>query len=163
MQPPVTFPIIEPTAAYDPRVENLTRQLTTLKHSYKGEHTRAEKYKATAEEALDKVLLLQEELDYQHTMLRELSGRLDTQGAQEPRDPSPEQPVLPGMTPNTSNAPQYQAPMAAQPTPEPRTSEPPQPPRQALYGTPLGAYQAYNTSSPGPVPGLEPPLVPPCP
>jgi hypothetical protein len=57
-QPPVTFPTIEPATAYDPRVENLTRQLTTLRHTYKGEHTRAEKYKAIAEEALDKVLSL---------------------------------------------------------------------------------------------------------
>ncbi|KAJ0381748.1 hypothetical protein COL922a_013923, partial [Colletotrichum nupharicola] len=57
-QPPVAFPTIEPTTTYDPRVENLTRQLTTLRHSYKGEHTRAEKYKAIVEEALDKVISL---------------------------------------------------------------------------------------------------------
>ncbi|KAL3440188.1 hypothetical protein BJX65DRAFT_315039 [Aspergillus insuetus] len=141
--PTPTMPTI-PTAAYDPRVENLTRQLTTLWHTYKGEHTRAERYKATAEEALDKVLLLQEELNYQHTVLRELSGRLN---AQEPRDPSPEQPVIPGMAPNTSSAPPGQAP----------------PLSQALYGTPLGAYQTHDTSSPSPVPGLEPPPVPPRP
>jgi hypothetical protein len=55
-KPPVTFPTIEPT--YNPRVKNLTRQLTTLQQNYKGKHTHAEKYKATAEEALDKVLLL---------------------------------------------------------------------------------------------------------
>ncbi|CEL11855.1 hypothetical protein ASPCAL14950 [Aspergillus calidoustus] len=148
-QPPVTFPTIEPTAAY------------------KGERTRAEKYKATAEEALDKVLSLQEELDYQHTMLRDLSGRLDAQGAREPRDPSPEQPVIPGMAANTSSAPQHQAPANAQPSPEPRTSGSPQPPRQALYGTPLGAHQAYSASPASLVagfpPSFEPPPVPPRP
>jgi hypothetical protein len=57
-QPPVTFLIIKPATTYDPRVENLTRQLITLRHTYKGEHTRTEKYKAIAEEVLNKVLLL---------------------------------------------------------------------------------------------------------
>jgi hypothetical protein len=57
-QPLVTFPIIKPATAYDPRVKNLTYQLITLWYTYKGEHTRAEKYKAIAEEALNKVLLL---------------------------------------------------------------------------------------------------------
>jgi hypothetical protein len=64
------------------------------------------------------------------------------------------------MAPNTSSTPPGQAPVDAQPS-EPRTSEPPQPPCQALYGTPLRAYQPYNTPSTGPVPGLEPLLVPP--